>query len=275
MLNIALFCSGRIVCYDTDLIPNLESMSNEYNVHLFMSINGERDEYHQLAEVKLAPWLKKIRYEKYKVPDDFIENTHKETLFQIVDNKKVPYTNLSCFYNDLKNYELIRDYIAETGINMDVCVKFRADIVFPNKNWEIFKIAKNNPNILYSNIPPCQIYTWGEHSIPRNVSDAFICCSFENLKIYCNTYNFILETNKELNGFYLINYEKCVTENVFGKPINYELQNRTERIEHYMNLFNNSQIKIEFFTLPYILNNSRRKFEVVEETAEWRKTYCL
>jgi hypothetical protein len=268
-MNIAIFISGRIVCYDTDLIPNLESMSKTHTVHLFISINGEKDEYHQEAEKRLAPWLKKIRYERYTIPEDFTPNTHSETLFQIIDNTLMaPYTVLSCFYNDLKNYEMISEYIEQTGIQMDTCVKFRADITFANKDWSIFQKSANEPDILFSNIPPAKIYYKGDTSAPCFISDAFICTSFKNLKIYCNTYNFILTINTKQNGNYRINYEPCVTENIFGKILDASCPNVKD---HVTSLFQNAQLKIEYFELPYSLNRMRRSHETVQETQWWRQ----
>lgn len=267
-MNIALFISGRLVCYDTDLILNLQSMSDEFTVHLFISINGERDAYHQEAEQLLAPWLKKIRYEPYKVPDDFIPNTHPETLFQVIDGKRVPYTVLSCFYNDLKCYEMIADYSNETGIQFDTCVKFRADIAFANKDWSIFKRAAEKPDVLFSNYPPQRIYFTGDTSTPCCISDAFICTSLQNLKLYCNTYHFTLKMNKKMNGNYRINYEPCVNENICGAI--FEQSHPCIR-EHIISLFTHAQLPIEYFELPYILNTKRRSCETVQELAPWRR----
>jgi hypothetical protein len=267
-MNIALFISGRLTCYDTDLIPNLESMSRDYTIHLFVSINGERDEYHQEAEKRLAPWLKKIRYESYTIPDDFIPNTNPETLFQIVDGKRVPYTVLSCFYNDWKCYEMIVDYVKETGIQMDTCVKFRPDISFQTKDWSIFQRAAAQPERLFSNFPPAKIYYGGDTSIPCYVSDAFICTSLANLKVYCNTYHFILETNRSTNGTYRINYEVSLTENIFGTPIDDSVKPARDQL---LSLFANAQLSIEYFELPYTLNKMRRTRETVQETQWWRQ----
>jgi hypothetical protein len=147
-------------------------------------------------------------------------------------------------------------------------VKFRPDITFANKDWSIFKKSTDNPSILYSNLPPEQIRFWGHSSIPCCVSDAFICTSLQNLKIYCNTYNFILTQNTINNGMYRINYEPVVTENLFGKILD---NSHKERPDLITELYNNAQLKIEYFELPYTLNKMRRSRETVHETAPWRR----
>lgn len=268
-MNLAIFVSGRIVCYETDLIPNLESISKKYTVHLFASINGIRDDYHQEAEKRLAPWLKKIHYEPYKIPDNFIPNTHPETLVQVINGSRVPYTVLSCFYNDWKNYEMIEAYVNETEIQMDAYMKFRADITFPNHDWSIIQTSIAHPNRLYSCIPPGKIHYGGDTTIPCYVSDAFICTSsLAILKLYCNTYHFILSTNTKTQGTYRINYEVSCTENLFGQPID---DSYKPIREHLLSLFSNAQCRIEYFTNPYILNRMRRSRETVQETQWWRQ----
>jgi hypothetical protein len=125
-----------------------------------------------------------------------------------------------------------------------------------------------NPEILYSNFPPQKIYYGGDTSIPCYVSDAFICTSLDNLKIYCNTYNFILETNKSTNGKYRINYEVSLTENIFGKTIDDALKPAKDQL---LSLFKHAQLPIQYFDLPYSLNRMRRSRETVQETQWWRQ----
>jgi len=108
MLKIAIFISGRINCYENNLLHILNYLDNIYKdtcndescVNLFMSINGIRDEYNILMEKTLNKYIKSIHYEIYKIPENF-KNNHQETLYQIIDGVKQPYTNLSCFYNDM------------------------------------------------------------------------------------------------------------------------------------------------------------------------------
>ena len=43
-MRVAVLISGRLKCYESCLIPLLESC--DYDVDLFISINAERDDYH-------------------------------------------------------------------------------------------------------------------------------------------------------------------------------------------------------------------------------------
>ena len=40
MPRIAIFISGRITCYDTDLKPVITELSRQYEIGLFISVNG-------------------------------------------------------------------------------------------------------------------------------------------------------------------------------------------------------------------------------------------
>jgi hypothetical protein len=261
MLKVALFISGRITCYEENLIPILNKLNNNYEIHLFISINGVKDGYHLEAEEKLAKWLKKSYYEIYKIPENFIENKHPETLFQIVDGQKQPYTNLSCFYNDLQNFNLIDNYEKENNFKYDVLCKLRSDLIFKNIN-DIHFITEEN-KILHSCIPPGEIYIYGWKHIPMCISDAFAYGNKETMSVYTNTYNYILEQNKEREGNYRINYEPCVTENL----INFCILD-TQDAELINNKFrqNSNNIQIQYFSCPYNLDKRRRDRDLVKNT---------
>lgn len=259
MKTIALFISGRLTCYE-HLIHNLELLSTKYTVDLFCSINNIRDEYHQNAETLLSRWLRGIRYEEYRVPDEdiFVQNTHPETFSQIVENKKVPYTNLSCFYNDFRSYEMIKHYSEENNIHYDICIKFRADIYFINEASLLNLPTSIRDDTLYSCIPPCEIYFWGDRRTPRCISDAFAYGSMQVMKQYCNTYNFILNTNKERNGYYRINYEPCVTEAFCEYAIVEE-----DTYQAIINMYANAKYRVEYFYAPYESDRTRRSRDTI------------
>lgn len=261
MDKVALFISGRLTCYEINLLPILNYLSTRYIIHLFVSINGIKDEYHTIAEERLSLWLKKIRYEVYHVPDTFVTNTHPETLFQVVDGNRVPYTNLSCFYNDLQCFQLIEQYEAEAGISYDIISKIRPDISF--KNLSLLDFKKDSPDckILHSCIPPNEIYIYGWRHIPLCISDAFAYGNKETMRIYTNTYNYILHENTARAGNYRINYEPCVTENVIDFCI-LDTRNANEIRERF--LHNRNGIVIIYFACPYTLNKNRRDRDVVK-----------
>ena len=119
-MKTAMFISGRLTCYDENLINILNTTFCENDIDLFVSVNGVRDEYHIEAEQRLSKWLRKIDYEEYNVPEDFI-NTNPESLRQTVNGKQVPYTVLSMFYNDYKNYKNIEEYSKENNMEYERC----------------------------------------------------------------------------------------------------------------------------------------------------------
>lgn len=209
MMKVAMFISGRLTCYEENLVHVLCGLS-KYDVSLFASINGEPDDFYDRAEEQLAPWLKAIRYEKFFMPDDFVRNTHVETLRRMVDGD--PYTVMSCFYNDMMAFELIEDYEKENGETFDVYVKFRSDMSMIDRID--FALPAADDLRIYSCIPPCQIYFFGDRSTPMCVCDAFAYGNKPSMKRYVATYEFINSINSHLSGNYRINYEPCLTESV-------------------------------------------------------------
>jgi hypothetical protein len=263
MLTVAIFISGRLTCYEYNLIPVLQHLSKRYDIHLFASINGVRDSYHEEAESRLGLWLKKICYENYNPPADFIQNIHPETLFQIVNDKKVPYTNLSCFYNDLMSFKLIEEYEKEADITYDVISKIRPDMIFRNYNDIHFIKDPTDKKVLHSCIPECEIYIYGWRHIPRCISDAFAYGNKETMRIYTNTYNYILRENKARNGNYRINYEPCVTESV----MDFCILDSTNADEIRNNMINNKNgVEIVYFSAPYTHDKRRRDRDVVKNS---------
>jgi hypothetical protein len=87
------------------------------------------------------------------------------------------------------------------------------------------------------------------------------------MKIYCNTYNFILKQNYKRNGNYRINYETTVTENL----INFYILDTTDKqIITDKILNNNRNIKINYFRCNYDINNKRRMFDNFIEVSPHR-----
>ena len=70
-MRVALFISGRLKCYEQRLLPFLEKV--DYDVDLFISINGHRDAYHNQAIEKLSKWLKEDYINPYVVPQDYVD----------------------------------------------------------------------------------------------------------------------------------------------------------------------------------------------------------
>lgn len=256
-MKTALFISGRLTCYEENLINVLNTTFCENDIDLFISINGVRDEYHIEAEEKLSKWLRKIDYEEYNVPDDFI-NTHPESLRQTVNNKNVSYTVMSMFYNDKKNFLNIENYAKENNIQYDIVCKFRPDIYFINPFFRIlFNAFINNKDTLFCCTPPCQIILYGDKHPegPLCINDAFSLGSMEVMKRYCSTYDRIFLLNEKYNGNFRLNYEVSLTECFWGEESFPKYTN--DILQRLHNANNNCPYKIVFFNLQYDINNKR------------------
>ena len=264
MDKIAIFISGRLTCYETNLIPALIILSRNYDVHLFISINGERDEYHITAERLLGKWLKDIRYEKFKCPIE--NNINIESLQQEVDGKKMPYTVMSCFYNDMKAFELIEKYESANNMNFRLYCKLRPDMIFYQLPQFHFVLPDPNDNKLYSCVPECPIWFYGWQKTPICISDAFAYGNKKIMQLYCNAYNFGIEMNDKLNGDYRFNYETLITENMLGSYLIDKEKYKTE--EDIINAFvnNKRKIQINYFQCPYNLNKNRRNRDTIKHT---------
>jgi hypothetical protein len=260
MISVALFISGRLTCYEDTLIPLLRFLDYKYNINLFCSINGEQDDYHLEAERNLAKWLRKITYEIYKVPESFVQNTHPETLFQNINGQKVPYTVLSCFYNDRKAFNLIDSYEKETGKIFDVISKIRPDLIFRDYNNIIFKKDSPDDLLLHTCIPLQPIYIYGYESVPMCICDAFAYGNRKVMEIYTRTYEYILNENKKRNGNFRINYEPSLTESIINF---YFLDTKNENEMRFKYLENEREIIFDFFYCPYFHNSKRRDRDIV------------
>ena len=58
-MKLAFFISGRLTCYEENLIPILNFLDKKYDINLFLSINDEYNNYYEKAESLLSKWLKK------------------------------------------------------------------------------------------------------------------------------------------------------------------------------------------------------------------------
>jgi len=263
-MKTALFISGRLTCYEEDLIKVLNTTFYYNDIDLFISINGIRDEYHIEAEERLYKWLRKIDYEEYNVPESFI-NTHPETLTQNINGKKTPYTVMSMFYNDQKNFKNIEEYSKENNITYDIVCKFRADISFINPFIEfLFERFTHHDNTLFSCIPPCPIILYSHIKLggPLCISDAFAFGSMEVMKRYCSTYDSIFIMNNKDNGYCRLNYETTLSVCFWGEE---SFSEYTEDIiDKLYNAVAKCPYKIEYFNLLYNINDKRRERDMVK-----------
>jgi len=118
------------------------------------------------------------------------------------------------FYNDYNAFSMIYNYSCENNVKYDIIMKYRSDII----NNEVPDLNNFDTNILYSVIPPFNMIGLGKHKV-QIVCDQWVWGSYNIMKIYCNTYNYILEKIKEFNGYYEIHPESCLTDNCIDNNI--------------------------------------------------------
>lgn len=263
MLNIALFISGRLTCYKSVLIPLLIHLSKTYNIKLFLSINSKENTE---AINLLIDILGYYEFKPFFYDEDWIQN-------RLNNNKKYmgPYNQLSMFYNDLNNFNLIEKYEQDNNINFDVICKIRPDMIFNNLNQINFVKDHENSLILYNVDLACTIRWFGNS--PPLVSDAFCFGNKKSMKIYCNTYNWIKEKDIELKGNYNSTFEPYLNDNLFEYLFyNPLIKNNQLTYEEYENImFNNKRgLSIKYLPWKYRLSNERQIFDKSNQPVEGR-----
>jgi hypothetical protein len=252
-MKIAILISGRSARYDVCLLNILNNTS--YDVDVFMSINDNECEYYEVMRQKLSKWLKDVCIKPYNVPDDF-ENYSPNTLRQRVGDRLVPLHNLSMFYNDRNAFDMAAKYADENEFEYDAYMKFRSDIISDN----FPQIIKTDEYKIFSVVPLCQYvcplvnrelkileHINGDGSPVMDkcvpwISDAIAYGNRKSMNTYCDTYNFVMEINNDWGGNYPINFEPCVTQNIYDKKMSFE-----------------------YFNHPYALDRNRRIFDKIWE----------
>ena len=254
MNRIAMFISGRLNCYETDLYPQLVQFAKQDNlqIDLFCALNSERTEYYQKAEELLAPWLKGIEYEIYVPPEDF----HCEEARNANPNDRVYFNTLSMFYNDKKAYQMILEYSKQNNIQYTLISKFRADIRL-HFNF-IFPILNSDDPNLYCSIPPLSVFLKGNlNPCFRMVTDAFAFGTPEVMKHYCGTYDFLVKTMRERNYKYSIVFELTLSESFYNIVVeDFTPEECAAKISKILPELRYPRIDFE---CPYVINQTRRE----------------
>ena len=238
-MRVAVLISGRAARYELCLLPLLQK--NKYNFDLFVSVNDNHSKYYDNMESDLHPWLKELYIEPYFVPKEFV-NTHPQTIRQYINEEFVPHNIMSMYFNDKNAFQMATKYADRNKFEYDAYLKFRSDII----SDDMPDIQKSNEKKVFSAIPSCDFNTpivnresktYGDE-VPI-VSDAIAYGNRQTMADYCNAYDFVLEVNKEWNGNYLLNFENCLTQQVYDKGL-----------------------PIQRFNYPYKLDGNRRIFDV-------------
>lgn len=218
MINVAVFISGRSLGYRECLFQFLQKIDRtKYNVRLFLSINslsfGPQENIKSILEdiVNLfQDIIGKLHIEPFRLPKAFVDNRlkHGTDVFH--------YNQLSCFYNDAKNMENIENYEIDNNIKFDVICKTRSELFFFNQSIE-FTVDEPSSVIIH-NKHPLDIRHWGHiyKDTPLMISDAFAYGNKESMKIFCSTYNWILENDFRMNGKYLQTFEIYLTDSILN-----------------------------------------------------------
>jgi hypothetical protein len=230
-MKVALLISGRIARYEACLIPFLKK-NTHYTIDVFASINDDDGKYYDLVRSELSPWLKDIYIQRYKLPVDFHHTHDFNHAYLLIDGVYRPYTHMSMYFNDMNACNMAIQYSNKNNFNYDCIMKYRADII----NEQMPDLTTMNPNVVYSNEPVCDITSYGLY--PRKVMSAtWDWGSPDVMKKYAETYNYVLETLKNLNGNYVIHFESNVTDNCCDKKMEIVYVNVPFRLDANRRLF--------------------------------------
>jgi hypothetical protein len=240
-MRIALLITGRAARYDACLLPILQN-TPYHNIDIFMSINDEPCEYYDIMQQLLAPYLKGLYIKKYEIPKDifdiFNENesiaTHKmQVNLQKINGKFVPNNCLSMYYNAKNAFNMATEYADKNGFEYDTYMQFRSDIM----NFSFPENIDIDSKYLHSAIPLCNFTSGGIYKKPI-VCDAIAYGIREIMKIYCNTYDFVIKNTLIYSGKYYIAFECSLTDNIYD-----------------------NNIPIKYHSIPYSLDKNRRIFD--------------
>lgn len=278
MRNIAIFISGRMLGYKENLIPFIKSLKSKYNIKLFFSINIFSFEnintniplIIQELQTEFGDILAYHNFEKYKLPRSFVENRLQHNM------NNFNYNCLSCFYNDKKNMEMIEEYENNNAIKFDVICKTRTELGFKSNVDFIFN---NDEDLIIHNKHMCDIRYWGHihHNTPKMISDAFAYGNKSSMKIYCKTYDWVLQN--DLLHIYSQTFEIYLTDSIL-QYIFYKHPNGDEPLSYVeiMDKYENNPHHIKINYLDNILYNiiptpiRQRNNFVVDKSNVWEYT---
>ena len=258
--KIAILISGRATCWENCLLSVLKN-STDYDIDLFMSLNSDSPDckYFAMMKKELSPYLRDLYINEYIVPDDFINtSTHMYNVKQLVNNKYVPLNILSMWFNYKNAFEMACNYEIRHGFEYDFFMTFRSDIIID----KIPLFERVEKNVLCSINQPCQFISFGIHQVPI-ISPEWVFAKKDLMKLYLETYNFIIEQSK-IDNNYICHYESNVTDNCIEKNINvlkidninYSVDVNRRRFDNWEEIKDTRKNNISSSTLDYIdINN--------------------
>ena len=233
-MRIAILISGRLKCYQSCLLPLLESVN--YDVDLFCSINDIESEYYEIARKNLSPWLKSLYVYPYSFPDRF-----EEIFVNINTNlpEPKPYNPMSMFFNDRNAFDMATKYADSNEFEYDAYMKYRSDIITSS----LPEINTTDSYKIFSVVPWCNYTAPVVTRDPLGygidvpwVSDAIVYGNRNSMQAYTETHNFCMEMLEVFEGRYPCNFEPSVTQNTYDKFL-----------------------RVEYFNKPYTIDPSRHQ----------------
>lgn len=237
-MRIALLISGRAARYEVCLLPILEECKYDYEFHIFMSINDTDALYYEKMRERLSKYLKKLYIHPYSLPDGFqYRHPGSRWNFQKIHNEYLPYNIMSMYWNDSNAFTMAVEYAKEQNIRYDLFMKFRTDIT-ETSIPELIEVEEDVFE-LFSIFPSCHFTSNGLYKEPI-VSDAWAWGTYKTMKIYCNTYNYVVVKNKELDGSYFICFESSLTDNIVEHQLPYTYVRCPYKLDAHRRIFDKS-----------------------------------
>ena len=115
------------------------------------------------------------------------------------------------------------EYASNNYFEYDLYLKFRSDIIAHNIPKNIIKPDKNKIH-LYNHYPLCNFISNGLYNKPI-ICDAYAWGNAKTMKIYCNTYNYVIDKIKKYNGTYHVAYECSLTDNIYENNVEHSYHN--------------------------------------------------
>ena len=233
-MKIAMIIAGRVTRYEVCLLPML--LQCPYNIDIFMSINGTDCEYYDIMKQKLSKCLKSIVITPYNIPENLPFNIeHNNSLHyqhHIINGKQISYNQLSMFYNSMKAFELACDYESLHNIKYDIFMKCRPDICangFP-------QISLQPELTLLCAAPYCDMIGLANYHV-RCANIDWAWSNKDVMKVYFNTYNYILNELYTKNGCYLVHCESALTDMLCSSNIPYKFVNFPFKLDRHRRMF--------------------------------------
>lgn len=181
-MKIAVYFSGRIKTYERSL-EFFKRLRLEYDIDYFCSINGKKDEYHQIFLNELE--VKDAYFGMHE--DNYVIEWYERFKRLPCDHPHVWYKISSSLWNNRKAFELIEKYQEAHGITYDIVMKCRADMV-PHEEFK-FPLSIHRNTVYIPEDHDCP-YHWDNpyYHVP-GINDHIAFGDLYAMKIYSNVYS--------------------------------------------------------------------------------------